>query len=159
MNVSDVLLWGFAATTVLTTLLTAGHYLRLTRLSIPFLVGTMVTPSRDRAIVVGHGLHIVFGIVFAFVYAAAFESLGRSGWWIGAAIGVVHGLFVIVVLMSALPGLHPHMVSEYYGPTPNRLLQPPGFMGLNYGHRTPVVALAAHVIYGAILGAMYGVAG
>lgn len=155
MTITDILLWGFAATTVLTTMLTAGHYFQLTRLSIPFLVGTMFTPSRDRAVVIGHALHIVFGILFAFIYASAFESLGRANWWIGAFIGLIHGLFVIVVLMSALPGLHPYMVSEYYGPTTNRLLQPPGFMGLNYGHRTPIVTLVAHVVYGAILGAMY----
>lgn len=48
---------------------------------------------------------------------------------------------------------------EYYGPTPNRLLQPPGFLGLNYGVCTPYVALAAHVLYGAIIGGMYELAG
>ncbi|CAN5650053.1 hypothetical protein BH23ACI1_BH23ACI1_31640 [soil metagenome] len=59
--------------------------------------------------------------------------------------------------MVLLPGMHPHMVSEYYGPTPNRLLQPPGFLALNYGHRTPYVALLAHMIYGAIIGGLYRV--
>jgi hypothetical protein len=47
------------------------------------------------------------------------------------------------------------MVSEYYGPTPNRLLQPPGFMALNYGRQTPIVTIAAHVAYGMIIGAFY----
>ena len=33
-----------------------------------------------------------------------------------------------------------------------------GFLALNYGRRTPLVALLAHVIYGAILGAFYHLA-
>jgi hypothetical protein len=50
------------------------------------------------------------------------------------------------------------MVSEYYGPTPNRRLQPPGFMALNYGRQTPIVTIAAHVVYGAIIGGLYELA-
>jgi hypothetical protein len=34
-------------------------------------------------------------------------------------------------------------------------LQPPGFLALNYGRRTPLVTVAAHLLYGAILGAFY----
>lgn len=157
MNMSDILLWGLGATVVLTTTLAAGYHLRLTRLSMAFLVGTMFTPARDKALVIGHGVHIGFGILFALLYAGLFESLGWATWWLGAGFGAVHGLFVLVVVMAALPGVHPNMVSEYYGPTPNRLLQPPGFMALNYGHRTPYVALVAHMLYGAILGGLYRV--
>jgi uncharacterized membrane protein YagU involved in acid resistance len=157
MNLPDTILWGLASTVVLTIALSAGHHLRMTRLSVAFLVGTMFTPARDRALVIGYGAHLVVGTLFAFLYAALFDSMGKATWWIGAGFGAVHGLFVLVVVMTALPGLHPYMVSESNGPTPNRLLQPPGFMGLNYGHRTPYVALVAHVLYGAILGAMYRV--
>ena len=60
--------------------------------------------------------------------------------------------------MPLLPGLHPRMVSEYYGPTPNRRLKPPGFMALNYGRQTPVVTIAAHLMYGAIIGGFYELA-
>ena len=31
------------------------------------------------------------------------------------------------------------------------LLEPPGFMMLNYGRSTPIVIVLAHVIYGAII--------
>jgi hypothetical protein len=60
--------------------------------------------------------------------------------------------------MSLLPGFHPRMVSEYYGPTPKRRLQPPGFMALNYGRQTPTGTIAAHVVYGAIIGGLYELA-
>ena len=31
-------------------------------------------------------------------------------------------------------------------------LEPPGFLMTNYGRRTPIVVLIAHVVYGAIVG-------
>jgi hypothetical protein len=155
MNLSSILLWGFAATVALTTLMSVSHGMGQTRMSIPFLLGTILTPNRDRALVVGVAFHLANGWVFALIYAALLEGLGRTTWWLGAGIGAVHALFVLAVGMPVLPGLHPRMVSEYYGPTPNRQLEPPGFFALNYGKRTPLVTLAAHVIYGAIIGGFY----
>ena len=155
MNVASMLLWGFVATVVLTLMMTASQGMGLTRISMPFLLGTMVTPNRDRALVVGTAIHFMNGWLFAILYALAFESWHRANWSLGAAIGVVHALFVLVVLMPIIPGMHPRMVSEYYGPTPNRQLQPPGFLALNYGYRTPIVTLLAHAAYGPILGAFY----
>lgn len=32
------------------------------------------------------------------------------------------------------------------------LLEPPGFPMLNYGHRTPLVTLVAHLAYAALVG-------
>jgi hypothetical protein len=159
MNVSSILLWGFAATIALTTLMALCHGVGLTRMSIPFLLGTILTPNRDRALVVGIAFHIVNGWAFAFLYAAFFEAMNAATWWLGAGIGIVHALFVLAVGMPLLPGLHPRMVSEYYGPTPNRRLQPPGFMALNYGRRTPIVAMLAHLLYGGIVGQFYRLAG
>jgi hypothetical protein len=158
MNVSGIVLWGFVGTIVLTTIMSASQGLGLTRMSIPFLLGTMFTPNRDRAMLVGWMVHVMNGWIFALLYAAAFESWGFASWWLGAVVGFVHASFVLAVGMSMLPGMHPRMVSEYFGPTPNRQLQPPGFLGLNYGYRTPLVGLVAHLVYGGILGAFYQLA-
>ncbi len=158
MNLPSVLLWGFSATVVLSTIMAWSQSLGYTRMSIPFLLGTMVTPNRDRAMLVGLLVHMMNGWAFALLYAAAFESWQAATWWLGAGIGLVHGLFVLMVGMPIVPALHPRMVSEYFGPSPNRQLQPPGFFALNYGRRTPIVALAAHLVYGAILGAFYHLA-
>jgi hypothetical protein len=159
MNFSSIVLWGFAATIVLTTLMAACHGMGLTRMSIPFLLGTILTPNRDRALVVGIAFHMLNGWAFAFLYAVILEAIDAATWWLGGGIGTVHALFVLAVGMPLLPGLHPRMVSEYYGPTPNRRLQPPGFMALNYGRRTPIVAILAHVCYGAIVGHFYELTG
>ena len=53
MNLPSILLWGFAATVLLTSLTIAGQSLGLTRIDIPFIIGTMFTPDRDPARVVG----------------------------------------------------------------------------------------------------------
>lgn len=158
MNLSSIFLWGFVGTVLLSTVMAGSQGLGYTRMSIPFLLGTMVTPNRDRAMSTGLILHLINGWAFALVYALAFESWHQATWWLGAGIGLVHGLFVLTVGMPIVPALHPRMVSEYFGPTPNRRLQPPGFLALNYGRRTPLVALASHLLYGAILGAFYHLA-
>ena len=155
MNLSSIFTAGFAATVVLTTMLSASQGLGYTRMSIPFLVGTIFTPGRDRAMVIGAAVHMLNGLLFALLYGAVFESLGRATPLLGAVGGTIQAFFVLTVGMAALPGLHPHMVSEYYGPTPNRVLQPPGFLALNYGRGTPVVTVVAHIVYGAIIGGLY----
>jgi hypothetical protein len=63
------------------------------------------------------------------------------------------------VLMPVLPGFHPRMATEQRGPEPTRELEPPGFLALNYGRGTPLLTLLAHLVYGAIIGAFYRLAG
>lgn len=155
MNVSSVALWGLVATLVLSTVMEGSRGLGISRMSIPFMLGVIFTDDRDRARVYGFVVHVLDGWLFAVVYALVFQSLGRASWWIGGGLGVAHGLVVLVVLMPLMPGLHPRMASEEQGPEPTRSLEPPGFMALNYGRRTPLVTLAAHLTYGIILGGFY----
>lgn len=156
LHLDSILLWGFVATLVLTTILSASQHLRQTRMSMPLVLGTLVSGDLDRAERYGFALHFLSGWLFSLVYGLVFESLGRATWWIGAALGLVHGLFILAVLLPTLPSLHPRMASEHRQPEPTALLEPPGFMGLHYGVRTPLVTLSAHIIYGAILGGFYG---
>ncbi len=65
MKHGDTLLGGFAGTVVLTTLLAASQGLGLTRMNLPYLLGTMVTPNRDRAKLIGFGMHFLNGWLFA----------------------------------------------------------------------------------------------
>jgi uncharacterized membrane protein YagU involved in acid resistance len=155
VNWGSWLIWGFASTVVLTTVLSGSQGLGLTRMNIPYLLGTIFTRNRDRAKVYGAVVHLVNGWLFSLVYVAAFHASGLFTWWFGAAVGFVHGAFVLMVLMPILPGMHPRMASEVQGPTVVRQLEPPGFLGKNYGIQTPISALAAHLVFGGILGALY----
>lgn len=155
VNWSSWLFWGFVSTLILTMLLAGSQGLGLTRMNLPYMLGTMMTPDRDRAQLYGFGVHILFGWIFSFLYVLAFGFLGEARWWSGALIGVTHALFVLLVAVSILPGLHPRMASEQHGPSSSRELEPPGFLALNYGTRTPISVLISHVIFGAMLGAFY----
>jgi uncharacterized membrane protein YagU involved in acid resistance len=152
---SSWLLWGFAATVVLTTLMAGSQGLRLTRMNIPYILGSMFTPDRDRAKLYGVLVHLVNGWLFSLLYIAAFHVILLFTWWFGALIGLVHALFVLAVGMPLVPALHPRMASEWRGPTVVRQLEPPGFMARNYGGRTPVSVIVAHVVFGALLGFFY----
>lgn len=149
-----VLLWGFVATAALSAVLFTSQRLGYSRLSLPFLIGTMFTGERSAANVAGAIFYLLGGWLFAFVYYFLFASLGRASWWFGGLVGLAHGLVLLAMLLPLLPHMHPRMASEYDGPSYRRRLQPPGFLALNYGYRTPLATLLAHAIYGAILGAM-----
>jgi hypothetical protein len=155
MNLPSISLWGFAATVVLTALTIGAQSLGLTRIDIPFILGTIFTADRDRAKFLGLVVHLINGWVFALVYGLFFENVDKATWWFGALIGLMQGVIVVVAILPLLPGVHPRMVSDSRGPEPTRLLEPPGFLVTNYGRMTPVVTIIAHAIYGAIIGAFY----
>jgi hypothetical protein len=147
------LVGGFVGTLVLTTMMRLATELRLTRIDLPFLLGTAVTADRLRARALGYGLHFVFGIVFASVYFAVFESIDEAGWLLGALLGVLHALFAGTALVNILlPLIHPRMATSFSAANSAPLLEPPGFLLLNYGTSTPIVMIVAHVFYGAIVG-------
>jgi len=155
VNWNSWLLWGFASTVVLTSILAASQGIGMTRMNIPYLLGTIFTPDRDRAKLIGFFLHFANGWLFSLVYVAAFQILHKATWWLGAIIGLVQAIFVLTMTLPVLPALHPRMADEQYGPTVVRQLEPPGFLGLHYGIRTPISVLVAHTIFGIILGAFY----
>ena len=144
---------GFVGTLVLTTVLRAASELRLTRVDLPFLLGTAVSDDRARAKAIGYGLHFVFGLIFALIYHATFTALDHAGSGLGALLGLLHGLFAGTALVNILlPVVHPRMGSTLSDAASAPLLEPPGFMMRNYGHSTPLVSVVAHIAYGAIVG-------
>jgi hypothetical protein len=148
VNVWGAVAGGFVGTLVLTTALSTAGELGLTRMDLPFLLGTIVTADRVRAKALGYIMHFVVGLLFAMVYLGIFSAIGRSGWWLGAAFGLAHGLFA----GTALPVIHPRMGTPSSAAAERPLLEPPGFMMLNYGRRTPLATILAHVAYGTIVG-------
>ena len=102
VSIWGALAGGFAGTLVLTTVLRAASEARLTRMDLPFLLGTAVTSDRRRAKVVGYLAHFGFGFIFALVYYGLFTAIGHSGWALGAIFGFVHGVFSATALVNIL---------------------------------------------------------
>ena len=160
MTVSAAIAGGFVGTLVLTTALRVGNELALTRIDLPFLLGTALTSDRTRAKALGYALHFVVGFTFALVYYVVFTAIGQSGWWLGAVFGFAHGVFSGTALVNTLlPLVHPRMGTPSTAAPSVALLEPPGFLMLNYGTQTPLIALAAHVAYGTIVGGFFSLAG
>ena len=159
MNFPSALLWGFVATVVMATIMEGGRGAGWSRMSVPFMIGSMFTPNYDHASPIGFLVHVAGGWLFALLYALIFESMHRATWWLGAALGFVQAAAVLILVMPVLPSLHPRMANQRTGPDPTRALEPPGFLAVNYGTRTPLFTLLGHVVYGAILGGFYRLLG
>jgi hypothetical protein len=153
MTVWGALAGGFVGTLVLTTGLRTATELRLTRIDLPFLLGTAVSADRRRARALGYALHFLAGLIFAASYYAVFRAIGEASWWLGAGFGLVHAVFAGTALVNILlPLVHPRMATSFDAANSTPLLEPPGFLLLNYGASTPVVMALMHVVYGAIVG-------
>ena len=129
-------------------------------MDLPFLLGTAFTADRTRAKALGYGLHFIAGIVFALGYYAIFLAINQSGWWLGSIFGLVHGLFAATALVNVLlPLVHPRMGTPSTGANSAAMLEPPGFLMLNYGPQTPLVNVLAHIAHGTIVGGFVHLAG
>lgn len=153
---SGALIWGFVASAAMITVLQGSQGLGWSRLNLPFLIGTLFTGRRSRALIVGMTVYMLGGWGFALLYFYGFALIEYGSWWLGALLGFAHGLVLVVVVLPLLPNIHPRMASEHDGPAGPRRLEPPGSFGLNYGTRTPLTTVIAQTVYGLILGTAYG---
>ena len=107
------------------------------------LLGSMFATSLSPW-VTGFLIHLVVGAVMGFVYAFAFETVQKSGVMMGGGLGLAHGLMA-GLFMSGLPAMNPIAPNgSAPGPFLNHL-----FLG-------PLVFLLLHLLYGAVVGLVYG---
>lgn len=147
-----ILIWGGVATLSLNAIMFASQQLGWSRMNWSLLVGTLFTGDRHVATILGFVLNFFGGYVFAFLYFLAFALAGTANAWLGLAAGLLHGTILMTVALPLLVFGHPRIASEYDGARASKRLEPPGFLALNYGYRTPLVSLIAHAAYGAVLG-------
>lgn len=157
-NLSKELAGGLLGTFALTTMMRVATETKLTRMDLALILGTIVTENRRKAKAIGYIFHFALGIIFAFAYGAFFLMIGRSSWWLGAILGAVHAVFNASVLINVLlPVVHPVMGTPETAANEVALIEPPGFLMVNYGRNTFLVTLASHVVYGAIVGGVFGI--
>ena len=153
MTLWGALAGGVVGTILLTSGLRVAQELGWTRMDIPLLLGTVFTDDRDRATVIGVAVHFLNGLLFALGYYAIFSAVDQAGWVFGAALGVVHAALAGGLLVTlVLPAVHPRMGTPWSDSEETPLLEPPGFLLVNYGRRTALLTLLGHVAYGAIVG-------
>ncbi len=108
-------------------------------------VGSLLTRSYENAALVGGAIHIGLGVFFAQIYTFLMMEVGHPGlgpnlMW-GAALGMMHGLIMSLVLIAAMAEVHP--LEEFQ-------------------KRSFAVALChwvGHVAYGLVVGGVIGLSG
>ncbi len=144
---------GFVGTLLMTTIMRGASEVGLTRIDLALLLGTTVTDNRRKARAVGYVFHFLIGLGFALAYGGFFAIVGRSGWLLGALLGALQAIFTGTVLVNVLlPVVHPRIGTPETAANAIALVEPPGFLMLNYGRRSFLVVLAAHIVYGAVVG-------
>jgi hypothetical protein len=151
--IAAALAGGLLGTVVMTTMLRAASEFGITRMDLPFLLGTTVSDDRRRAKVYGYIAHFVLGLLFAVGYALLFRATGHNGWMTGLVFGIVHAVFMGTTLVNVLlPIVNPRIGTPETAADEIALIEAPGFMMLNYGRSTFVVTMLGHMAYGAIVG-------
>ena len=139
MSVWGALAGGFVGTLVLTTGLRAASELRLTRTDLPFLLGT-VLHRRPRA---RQGARLSAplrspGRSSRSIYYAVFVAIDESGWLLGGALRPPpRRLRGHRAGQHPAPLVHPRMGTADSAADARPLLEPPGFLMLNYGREHP----------------------
>lgn len=143
---------GFIATVVITLLMyLVPPLMGMPPMDIGTQLGTMLVPQPGPAAFwLGMVWHFVNGIVFTLVYAGVLLALRKqstvgTGLWFGAVLWLLGPMLIMPVMMA----MHPLVQA---GQMPN-----PGFflLGMGMGLMPALFDLVAHLIYGAIAGAIY----
>jgi len=151
--IASDLIAGFIGTLVLSTILRTASEFGWTRMDLAFLLGTTVTVNRRKAKAIGYAIHFLLGMLFAMAYGAFFAVVDHSSWWLGAILGALHAVFVSTVLVNILlPVVHPRMGTPETAANEIALVEPPGFLMLNYGRNTFLITFLAHIAYGIVVG-------
>lgn len=133
------------------------------------IVGTMAVPAGPGAYGVGLVVHAIMSAVFGLVHGGLLEAAGVTSAGTGAGLGALFGLghaAIAGMALGMMPMLHPRMLPEqpkllpaFAGLAPGpeeRLLEPPGYFGLNYPLPTTMGFFALHILFGVIVGLVYG---
>ncbi len=131
---------------VMIALLITARIVGLTDLNIAVTLGSMITREVTATTwTLGFFMHLVISGLIALLYAAAFEAIRRSTWWLGVGGGIVHTAIAGLVMLL-FPAIHPIIPD---------VIAAPGAFAANYGAATVATFIVLHLIYGALVGGLY----
>lgn len=147
MKTSSALLGGVAGGALMTVVMWMARTLMGMPMNLEMMEGTMlVRPPGPVAWGVGFVMHLMISALIALLYAWAFEHVAhRAGAGVGALFGLVHAV-IAGLAMGMVPAIHPLI--------PEMLAAPGAF--LLHIPMGPVALVLLHVLYGAVVGAIYG---
>lgn len=112
MDWTGVVIAGLVATAVITMLMYAGPVMRMPKMDIAQMLGSMVLPQGTFAFTTGLMVHFGMGVVFAIIYALVWKGLGLNPtWWTGLVFGAVH-FMLAGAGMGMMPIVHKEVRSQ-----------------------------------------------
>lgn len=145
MNTGKAFVAGVIGGAVMSALMWMGRLMGMPA-NLEMMLGTMIMEPGTTAWILGLVMHLMISGLIALIYAWVFEHVThRAGWLVGAGFGIVHAIIGGMV-MGMMPAMHPRM------PDP---MMPPGAFLSNLGPMGVVAEFVLHIVYGAIVGAIY----
>jgi hypothetical protein len=173
MNVTAAIIGGLIGGAAMLALLYPARSAAPDQMRMDFLkmVGMMLVPAGAAAYVAGFAIHAMMSVVFGIAHGALIQSVNvtaTAGLAWGALFGFAHAV-VVGAMMGVMPMMHPRMRPEHPKMVPafegiatsanqEDLLEPPGFFLMNYPVATIVGFVALHIMFGVIVGVVYGAA-
>lgn len=141
---------GVVGTAAFTVMGYAGPLIGFPKMDIATLLGTMFVSDPGAAFVPGMLMHFMIGLILALGYAFLFARwLPGEPWLRGTIYGLVPWLMAMVIVMPMMALVHPMVRSG--------MMPDPGFFLVGMGTvMAPIGSLIGHLVYGAIVGAIYG---
>jgi hypothetical protein len=112
------------------------------------MLGSMVSSSPGATTwLIGFVIHLMISALIALIYAWGFERVThRAGAVVGLGFAVIH-VIIAGFVMAMIPAIHPMI--------PESMPAPGAFMA-NMGATFIALFVIEHLLYGAIVGALYG---
>ncbi|HNC07301.1 MAG TPA: hypothetical protein PLX14_01270 [Anaerolineales bacterium] len=148
MNILSAVISGIVASLVFSIVLTMAPRMRLPKMDIVDLLGSMFSGKSNP--VLGWMMHLMMGMVFALIYAFLWSrGIGAATWTGGLVFGAVHWP-IVGVIMAMIPMMHAGIKS---GAVPA-----PGMWMMNNGGLMAFIGgLVGHMIFGVVVALIYTV--
>ncbi len=135
---------GIAAGLAMTLVLGASGTLGYSSLHWEMVLGSLLTRTQGPGTwILGLFLHLVMSALIGSLYIKGFRAIRRGGWPVGVAFSLFHWIIGGGFFLGMLPYFHPLIPG---------LLPPPGYLGTMMGPGGFVTVLAAHVVFGLVVG-------
>ena len=137
VDIRDAIIAGSTGRMAMILLIYLGPYLRLPRIDAVGMIGSLAARNKESAVTLGGAIHFSMGVLFAIIYAFLWGlGIGSPTWYRGIIFGIVHGLFISLLLLAAIR-MFPQL-SEHLNPGPVIL-----------------AIILNHIVYGLVVAVVY----
>ena len=137
VDIRDAIIAGSTGRMAMILLIYLGPFLGLPRIDAVGMIGSLAARNKESAVTLGGAIHFSMGVLFAIIYALLWGlGIGSPTWYWGIIFGIVHGLFVIALLLAALRTFP--QLSEQLRPGP-----------------VIIAILLNHIVYGLVVAVVY----